>query len=182
ALGSVKSQIGHTKGTAGLAGLMKVSMALHNRTLPPTLFDNAAPVLHDRTTPLYLNTRARPWIQSGESPRRAAVNAFGFGGTNFHAVLEEYGNHSTALWNRPAELFVFRAASKADLATELKTLEKRIGEAANVRLVELADALRVDAAKKRGDCRLAIVAKDLNDLRARLLDIAAKLSRNEAFT
>ncbi len=182
ALGSVKSQIGHTKGTAGLAGLMKVAMALHNRTLTPTLFDNAAPVLHDRSTPLYLNTRARPWIKSDDSPRRAAVNAFGFGGTNFHAVLEEYGKHSTALWNRPAELFVFRAASKADLATELKTLEKRIGDAANVRLVELADALRLEVAKKRGDCRLAIVAKDLNDLRARLIDAAAKLSRNEAFT
>ena len=182
ALGSVKSQIGHTKGTAGFAGLMKVAMALHNRTLPPTLFDNAAPVLHDRATPIYLNTRSRPWIQSDDSPRRAAVNAFGFGGTNFHAVLEEYGKHSTALWNRPAELFVFRAASKADLAIELRTLEKRIGDAANVRLVELADALRVEVTKRRGDCRLALVAKDLNDLRARLLDAGAKLSRDEAFT
>jgi acyl transferase domain-containing protein/NAD(P)H-dependent flavin oxidoreductase YrpB (nitropropane dioxygenase family)/NAD(P)-dependent dehydrogenase (short-subunit alcohol dehydrogenase family) len=182
ALGSVKSQIGHTKGTAGLAGLIKVSMALHNRTLPPTLFDNAAPVLHDRTTPLYLNTRARAWFQSNGNPRRAAVNAFGFGGTNFHAVLEEYGQHATAAWDRPAELFVFRGSSRAALAAELTTLEKRIGEAAHVRLVELADALRIEVAKRRGDCRMAIVAKDLQDLRARLADAVAKLMRNEAFT
>jgi acyl transferase domain-containing protein/NAD(P)H-dependent flavin oxidoreductase YrpB (nitropropane dioxygenase family)/NAD(P)-dependent dehydrogenase (short-subunit alcohol dehydrogenase family)/acyl carrier protein len=182
ALGSVKSQIGHTKGTAGLAGLIKVALALHHRILPPTLVEDAAPALRDRSSPLYLNTRARPWFHADSSPRRAGVSAFGFGGTNFHAVVEEYGKHSTALQDRPAELFVFRAASRGELASQLTELERRLAEVGQVRLVELAEALSGEAAKRHGDSRLAIVAKDLEGLRAQLTAAASKLSRNEPFS
>lgn len=182
ALGSVKSQIGHTKGTAGLAGLIKVALALHHRVLPPTLVDDAAPVLRDRSIPLYLNTRARPWFHADASPRRAAVSAFGFGGTNFHSVLEEYGQQSAAIQDRPAELCVFSAASRGELANQLTTHARRLAEAGQVRLVDLAEALSREAAKHRGDCRLAIVAKDLQSLRSQLTLAASKLSRNEPFS
>ena len=182
ALGSVKSQIGHTKGTAGLAGLIKVALALHNRVLPPTLVDDVAPALRDRSIPLYLNTRARPWFHADTAPRRGALSAFGFGGTNFHTVLEEYGKDSTALQDRPAELFVFRAASRGELASQLTALEGRLAEVSQVRLVELAEALSREVVKQRGDCRLAIVAKDLQGLRSQLATAASKLSHNEPFS
>jgi acyl transferase domain-containing protein/NAD(P)H-dependent flavin oxidoreductase YrpB (nitropropane dioxygenase family) len=182
ALGSVKSQIGHTKGTAGLAGLIKVALALHNRVLPPTLVEDVAPALRDRSIPLYLNTRARPWFHAGTSPRRGAVSAFGFGGTNFHTVLEEYGKDSTALQIRPAELFVFRAASRGELASQLTALEGRLAEVSQVRLVELAEALSREVAKHRGDCRLAMVAKDVPSLRSQLSVAAGKLTHNEPFS
>jgi acyl transferase domain-containing protein/NAD(P)H-dependent flavin oxidoreductase YrpB (nitropropane dioxygenase family)/NAD(P)-dependent dehydrogenase (short-subunit alcohol dehydrogenase family) len=182
ALGSVKSQIGHTKGTAGLAGLIKVALALHHRVLPPTLVEDVAPALRDRSIPMYLNTRARPWFHADTSPRRGAVSAFGFGGTNFHTVLEEYGKDFTALQARPAELFVFRAASRGELASQLTALEGRLAEVSQVRLVELAEALSREVAIHRGDCRLAIVARDLQGLRSQLATAADKLTRNEPFS
>jgi acyl transferase domain-containing protein len=92
ALGSVKSQIGHTKAAAGAASMIKVALALHHKILPPTLnVTNPDPKLDIENSPFYLNTQTRPWIQSPDgTPRRAGVSAFGFGGTNFHFALEEY--------------------------------------------------------------------------------------------
>ena len=84
--------IGHTKATAGVAGLMKASLALHNRVLPPTIgVDRPNPKARFEESPFYVNSEARPWIRdAGDHPRRAGVSAFGFGGTDFHVVLEEY--------------------------------------------------------------------------------------------
>ena len=90
ALGSVKSMIGHSKCAAGLAGLIKTTFALHHKVLPPTLVETPNPKANLDGGPLYLNTEARPWVHGGRSPRTAGVSAFGFGGTNFHAVLAEY--------------------------------------------------------------------------------------------
>jgi acyl transferase domain-containing protein len=79
--------IGHTKNAAGIAGLIKATLALHHRTLPPTLANEPNEAARDRSTPFYLNTQARPWFSNG-SLRRAAVSAFGFGGTNFMRYLK----------------------------------------------------------------------------------------------
>ncbi|MEO0755755.1 MAG: beta-ketoacyl synthase N-terminal-like domain-containing protein [Cyanobacteria bacterium J06648_16] len=91
ALGTVKSQIGHTKTAAGVASLIKASLALHHKVLPPTInVSQPNPKLDIDRSPFYLNTKLRPWIQPGNAiPRRAGVSSFGFGGTNFHVVLEE---------------------------------------------------------------------------------------------
>jgi acyl transferase domain-containing protein len=91
ALGSAKSNIGHLKASAGAAGMLKTVMALHEKVLPPTL--NAArpnPNIDFTTTPFYLNHEAREWERPPAYPRRAGVSAYGFGGTNFHVVVEEY--------------------------------------------------------------------------------------------
>ncbi|MDB9447908.1 type I polyketide synthase [Anabaena sp. CS-542/02] len=92
ALGSVKSQIGHTKAAAGAASLIKTALALHHKVLPPTInITQPNPKLDIKNSPFYLNTQTRPWIKAdGEPPRRAGVSSFGFGGTNYHVVLEEY--------------------------------------------------------------------------------------------
>ena len=92
AIGSVKSQIGHTKAAAGAAGLIKAALALHQKVLPPTInVTQPAEVLAIEDSHFYLNTTTRPWFKQNQVPtRRAAVSAFGFGGTNFHVVLEEY--------------------------------------------------------------------------------------------
>ncbi|MFJ7216346.1 SDR family NAD(P)-dependent oxidoreductase [Amycolatopsis sp. NPDC098790] len=84
-LGSVKSQIGHTKCAAGLAGLIKATLALWHEVVPPTLNLTAPNAAWDaETSPFTFTTSARPWA---EPARLAGVSAFGFGGTNFHAVL-----------------------------------------------------------------------------------------------
>ncbi|HNP84591.1 MAG TPA: beta-ketoacyl synthase N-terminal-like domain-containing protein, partial [Kouleothrix sp.] len=91
ALGSAKSNIGHLKAGAGAAGLLKTVMALHDKVLPPTLnSETPNPNIHLDTTPFYLNHEAREWEQPSGFPRRAGVSAYGFGGTNFHVVMEEY--------------------------------------------------------------------------------------------
>lgn len=89
ALGSVKSMIGHAIPAAGSAGLIKAALALHDRVLPPTLHAGEEPELL-AGTPLALNRETRPWIHGGPQPRRAGVSAFGFGGIDAHAILEEH--------------------------------------------------------------------------------------------
>ena len=92
ALGSVKSQIGHTKAAAGAASLIKASLSLFHKTLPATI--NVTEPHHDfdiKNSPFYINTETRPWFNSPQDGlRRAGVSSFGFGGTNFHVTLEEY--------------------------------------------------------------------------------------------
>lgn len=119
AIGSVKSMIGHTKNTAGVAGLIKTALALHHKILPPTLgVDHPTPQVNLLDGPLYINTESRPWVRREGVPRRAGVSAFGFGGTNFHAVLEEYtddyltSSSDGALQQRPAELCIWKADTR----------------------------------------------------------------------
>ncbi|HKU22732.1 MAG TPA: SDR family NAD(P)-dependent oxidoreductase [Terriglobales bacterium] len=94
ALGSVKSNIGHLKGAAGAAGFLKTALALRDKVLPPSV--NCArrnPDIDFVHSPVRVNTELAPWTVPADSVRRAGLSAFGFGGTNFHAVLEEYIPH-----------------------------------------------------------------------------------------
>ncbi|MBR3604180.1 MAG: SDR family NAD(P)-dependent oxidoreductase [Elusimicrobiaceae bacterium] len=87
-LGSVKSQIGHAKAAAGIASLIKTSMALYNKVLPPSVnFETPNPTVDWATSPFRVITKAEEWTT--DKVRRANVSAFGFGGTNFHVALEE---------------------------------------------------------------------------------------------
>ncbi|WP_249755996.1 type I polyketide synthase [Microvenator marinus] len=91
ALGSVKSQIGHLKSAAGAAGLIKTALALKNRLLPPSInVSEVNPKLELNGSKLRVQTSAQDWEVRDGALRRAGVSAFGFGGTNFHVVLEEY--------------------------------------------------------------------------------------------
>ena len=115
ALGSIKSQIGHTKAAAGIAGLIKTTLALHHKILPPTInIEKPSDKMGIDNTPFYLNTETRPWFSKGE-PRRAGVSSFGFGGTNFHYVLEEVQTfHSSPyrLHKTPNSVFISAATPK----------------------------------------------------------------------
>jgi acyl transferase domain-containing protein len=94
AIGSVKSNFGHLKAGAGAAGLLKLTLALHNKMIPPSV--NCArpnPDIDFAHSPLYVNTELKPWTVPNDGIRCGGLSAFGFGGTNFHAVLEEYIPH-----------------------------------------------------------------------------------------
>ncbi len=91
AIGSVKSNFGHLKGAAGAAGLLKATLALRDKVLPPSIHcEHLNPNIDFAHSPLYVNTELKPWTMTPDGVRRAGLSAFGFGGTNFHAVLEEY--------------------------------------------------------------------------------------------
>ncbi len=131
ALGSVKSQIGHTKAAAGAASLIKAALALHHKILPPTInVSKPNPQFEIEDSPFYINTEVRPWLHEGDSPRRAGVSSFGFGGTNFHVVLEEYDHsHSRPyrLHNVPQAVLIWERDAIAlkdrcqQIVSELKT-------------------------------------------------------------
>ncbi len=94
ALGSVKSNIGHLKGAAGAAGVLKTALALRDKVLPPSVnCEHPSRDIDFAHSPLYVNTELKPWTVPPDTPRRAGVSAFGFGGTNFHIVLEEHIPH-----------------------------------------------------------------------------------------
>ncbi|MBI2423068.1 MAG: SDR family NAD(P)-dependent oxidoreductase [Candidatus Hydrogenedentes bacterium] len=124
ALGSVKSQIGHTKAAAGAAGIIKAALALHHKTLPPTIkVQEPLPILREDATPFYVNTAKRPWLATPDHPRRAAVSALGFGGSNFHCVLEEASPVKGAPdWEGNIELVAISGATNAALQAQLQQL------------------------------------------------------------
>jgi len=130
ALGSVKSMIGHTKAAAGSAGLIKAALALYNKVLPPTLkADEPDPKLGISDTPFYINTESRPWFSKKEHPRRSGVSAFGFGGSNFHIVLEEHHrNKNEIFWDGSVEIIALSASSKEEVENKFRTLKNSINK------------------------------------------------------
>ncbi len=167
ALGAVKSMIGHLLPAAGSASIIKTALALYHRVLPPTLHaETPNPALKLDETPFYLSTRTRPWIHGDRAnPRRAGVNAFGFGGINAHAVLEEHVPANESLEPRfdrrwPVELVVISAEDRNALRDKATALAAWLGTESSVDLLDVAAA----CARETGAQRLAIVAKDVPDL------------------
>ncbi len=145
ALGSVKSMIGHTKAASGSAGIIKAVLALHHKIIPPTLkIKQPDPGLGITDSPFYLNTQTRPWISHPDHPRRCAVSSFGFGGSNFHTVLEEHNSRKNQVsWDGSVEIIALSADSGKKIAEALKDLQKK--------LTGNPDAKAVLAAKTRND-------------------------------
>ena len=188
AVGSVKSLIGHTKAAAGVAGLIKVALALHYRVLPPHAGVEAPnPAFDDADCPLHLSQEPRPWVRPADHPRRAAVSAFGFGGTNFHAVLEEYGGEyrswaETAPRDRwPAELFVFRGPDRDALAAAIGRVRDGLAAGGRPQLGALARAVALDAAAS-GPAAAAVAAsrEELVERLGKLQSILASKRRPAA--
>ena len=120
-IGSVKSQIGHTKAAAGAAGLIKAALAVHHGVLPPTIkVDQPNPRLKINGSPFYVNAEPRPWMASENHPRRAGVSSFGFGGSNFHLVIEEHpaGVREPA-WDGSVEIVAWSAETASALADQV---------------------------------------------------------------
>jgi acyl transferase domain-containing protein/NAD(P)-dependent dehydrogenase (short-subunit alcohol dehydrogenase family)/NAD(P)H-dependent flavin oxidoreductase YrpB (nitropropane dioxygenase family) len=178
-LGSVKSQIGHTKCAAGVAGLIKAAEAVYRGVRPPTLNIDSPNAYYDgESSPFRFDDVARPWA---DDVRIAGVSAFGFGGTNFHVVLSRYDGaptpaHGFDEW--PAELFCFRGADQNAARSAIEALERRaeVGENPAYR-VSLRDLARAQSEEGSGPVQVAVVADDLDDLRAKL--VAARSFRSD---
>lgn len=180
ALGSVKSMIGHTMPAAGIASLIKVALSLHHKCWFPSLnCDDQHEALQNSS--LFVNRKTRPWIQDPrKGPRRAGVNAFGFGGVNCHLVLEEvpnvegyrgstlaksFGNQADLVAParafqmpglRDSELFLLSGNSSCEVLQQV------------LQLLQTADSLA-------GSCRSE------HELRARFCDCSADCNRQVTF-
>lgn len=187
AFGSVKSMIGHTMPAAGIASLIKTALSLSNRILLPSLHCEQP---HEGLAQVafYLNRETRPWIHpTGRHPRRAGVNAFGFGGINAHLVLEEVpdaANLATgqvrrrphAPGQRPSELVLFSGTSRQALLDRLEDVENALGQLpSTITLHDLAAALaeQVDITAPH---KLALVCTDLKHLERLVRDSRSRLA------
>ena len=182
-VGSVKTMIGHTKATAGVAGLIKAVLALHHRVLPPHLgVKNPNKILRQAGAPLHVVDEATPWLSS-DVPRRAAASAFGFGGTNFHIVLEEYAREYRP-WMRtaasrtwPAELLLWSAADRDSIIARLTAMQGELTAVPAVAMRDLSASLAVQW--RPGFEQLAMVVRSTGDLNTKLVQSLAFL-RGEA--
>jgi acyl transferase domain-containing protein/NAD(P)H-dependent flavin oxidoreductase YrpB (nitropropane dioxygenase family) len=166
-LGSVKSQIGHTKAAAGLAGLIKAVLAVYTGVQPPTSnLTSPNPSWDAERSPFVFLTEPRPWV-APPAERLAGLSAFGFGGTNFHVVLAGHPGtpeprHVQAEW--PAELFCFRGTSRAAAHQAVRNLAEALARPSGAVLRNLAARAARDAEAAAGPVRVAVVARDADEL------------------
>lgn len=141
AIGSVKTNIGHLDTAAGIAGLIKTVMALKHREIPPSLhFTKPNPNIDFAGSPFYVVNSLKPWPET-KSPRRAGVSAFGIGGTNSHAVLEEAPLQDMEMASRKQQLLLLSAKNEAALDARCESLAHHLEENPEISLADTAYTL-----------------------------------------
>ncbi|MEO7273439.1 MAG: beta-ketoacyl synthase N-terminal-like domain-containing protein, partial [Vicinamibacterales bacterium] len=182
ALGSVKSMIGHTMPAAGMAGFIKAVLSLYYKTLPPTInVTTPSPRLKIERTPFYINSETRPWVHGDpQYPRRAGINAFGFGGINAHVVVEEAPavagapTHDTA-WD--SEVCLFSGDSRAAVMAQARDVSALLARQPATRLMDLASSLAaVRSSAAAPPVTLGIVARSTEDLARKIERALARLA------
>ncbi|KAK3385176.1 hypothetical protein B0H63DRAFT_432919 [Podospora didyma] len=175
-VGSIKTVIGHTEGTAGVAGVIKASLALQHGIVPPNLLLNE---LSSTVKPFYGNLEilkdAKKWpTLPGGVPRRVSVNSFGFGGANGHVVLESYNSTTSALPSPARSLqlspFLFSAASENALTGTLAALASHLRANDNVDLRDLSWTL--NSRRSTLPVRLSITAATTEGLISKLEELS----------
>ncbi|WP_124432256.1 SDR family NAD(P)-dependent oxidoreductase [Pseudomonas orientalis] len=168
ALGSIKSNLGHCVTAAGVAGVLKVALALRHGQLPPAAgFTQANAAIALEGSPFYVPNHLSPWTPPAGVPRRASVSSFGFSGTNAHLVMEQApaplqrGAPGTGPW-----LVVLSARSAEQLREQASNLLAHC--VAGQRLDIAAMAYTLMAGRKHHEWRLALVANDVGQIQRSL--------------
>ncbi|ASS74695.1 hypothetical protein CIG75_06720 [Tumebacillus algifaecis] len=162
AIGSVKTNVGHTDSAAGVTGLIKTIYQLKHKELVPSLhFKKPNPKFDDwENGPFYVNTELKPW-EAGDTPRRAGVSSFGIGGTNAHVVLEEFPERNSAPSKRSSQLVLLSAKSERSLEAMTDKLKDHLQTRTEQNFADVAHTLQVG--RKAFSHRRALVAKDASD-------------------
>ncbi|WP_278380809.1 type I polyketide synthase [Chryseobacterium arthrosphaerae] len=178
-LGSVKTQIGHTKCAAGLAGLIKASLAVYHGVKPPTLHLKQPNAYYNaQTSPFSFHAETGLWT---EKNRYAGISAFGFGGTNFHTVIANHPkqDNSIAMQSWPSELFVFRGDTYEEAkgqSSQIKTLLEINDE---IPLKDIAYSLSISSEKP---IQFSIVADTAVDLMMKIELVLVGIETKDTFT
>lgn len=187
--GSIKTVIGHLEGGAGLAGLLKVSLAIQNKTVPPNLhFNSLSPAVEPYCGHLRIPTSAIPWPDTHGQPLRASVNSFGFGGTNAHVILESYqqieqGESLNIQKSEEEEvdlpkLFVFSAKTRASLLSNLSSFVEHIQGNPSLDLDALSNVLC--SRRSSFDFRTSIVSTHRTELLEQLQERIRKATASDS--
>lgn len=183
AVGSVKANIGHTKAAAGIAGLIKATLAVHHQILPPmTGVSRPRPEFEGNDAVLRVLEQAEPWPDA--LPVRAGVNSFGFGGINVHVTLHSDVERRASFSppeetllasDQDCEIFVLDADTRFDLVVKAGELAKR---SSTLSLAELGD-VSAALAKQRGAgrWRAAVVASTASEFAQRLESVVRLLEQ-----
>lgn len=141
AIGSVKTNIGHTGAAAGVAGLIKTVFALKHQLLPPSLhFEQPNPQIDFTNSPFYVNTKLSEWKTDG-IPRYAGVSSFGIGGTNAHVILEEAPIQELSGESRPWQLLIISAKTQSALDTASLNLATHLEQHSDLNIADVAYTL-----------------------------------------
>lgn len=161
AVGSVKANIGHLGFAAGIAGLIKAALVVEDGFLPPSPYYVAAnPEIDFDSTPFFVPTRPCPWL-SEDGPRRAGVSAFGVGGTNAHAILEEAVPQRAGAAIRAPVLITLSAESDTTLQASRAALADELEERPHLDVADVAYSLNTGRAAL--PCRWSAVVSDVGD-------------------
>jgi len=172
AIGSVKTNIGHTDVAAGVAGLIKTALALEYRQIPPTLhFERPNPEIDFENSPFYVNTKLTEWRTNG-SPLRAGVGAFGVGGTNASAILEAPPAIHSGASTRPYKVLVLSAKTESALQAMTLNLKEHLERHAELNLDDAAYTLQVG--RRVFEHRRFIVSRDRDKVLTALGDPASR--------
>jgi len=173
AIGSIKSNIGHLDIAAGVAGLIKTTLALHHKVLPASInFESPNPKLGIESTPFFVNAAQRAWPE-GPTPRRAGVSSFGVGGTNAHVVLEEAPlAEPAASASRPEQLLLLSARDAEGLDRAAQNLKDYLVEDTSTELADIAYTLQVG--RRRFNHRRSIACRNRDDAIALLTNADSK--------
>jgi phthiocerol/phenolphthiocerol synthesis type-I polyketide synthase E len=166
AVGSVKSNIGHTDAAAGIAGLIKTVLALESGIVPPTAnFRTPNPKIPFAGSPFYVSAEAEAWARDG-TPRRAGVSSFGIGGTNAHVVLEEAPAPPPSAARRPWHLLTLGARTASALDASAARLAAHLRAHPGVPLADVAHTLQTG--RREMESRRVLVVRDGEDAAALL--------------
>ncbi|AGC75289.1 JamP [Nonlabens dokdonensis DSW-6] len=163
AIGSVKTNMGHLDEAAGIAGLIKTTMALHKKELPANIhFKKPNPLINFSEGPFYVNNKSKKWQNELDTPLRAGINSFGVGGTNVHMVLEEAPVlESSNLNMKSHSLLYFSAKSDEALERYRNNLLDFLKKSDTVNFADFIYTLQTG--RKHLDYRGFIVCKDRNE-------------------
>lgn len=172
AIGSVKTNIGHLASAAGVAGLIKTVLALEHEQLPPSLnFERPNPQIDFAAGPFYVQTELADW-RRGDAPRRAGISAFGIGGTNAHAIVEEAPRVEPSGPSRPWQLLLLSARTESALEAQTERLAEHLEQHPEQPFADVAYTLQVG--RRQLDHRRALVCRDRADAVAALAGRDAK--------
>lgn len=166
AIGSVKTNIGHTDAAAGIAGMVKTILAMKHGMVPPSLhFEEPNPEIDFANSPFYVSQVLSKWEVNG-FPRRAGVSSFGIGGTNAHLILEEPASPEAAGEARPYSVFILSARTPSALTAATGNMARYLNDHPDLNLADAAFTLQVG--RKEFSHRRAVVCSTRRQIMAAL--------------